>query len=86
MGNKTLYILEDMDCNRLIFRTKEAALRRALEWLERSYEDNKDLEYATDKQKAEDFRSLLKSYIDSTYDGFYIDEFCWCYGTDFIDE
>lgn len=82
------YILEDYDCAKIIFDTKEQALAKAVEWLNEVYEKDRanGAEYATFKRQVEDMQELIESYLDPKSDGFSIDDFCWCYEAEYIKE
>lgn len=84
----TKFILEDYDCTRIIFDTKERALIKALEWLNEVYEKGRanGENFATFERQVEDMQELIESYADPKTDGFSIDDFCWCYEAEYIKE
>lgn len=84
----TKFILEDYDCTKIIFDTKEQALVKAVEWLNEDYEKGRASgeDYATFERQVKDMQELIESYLDPKSDGFSIDDFCWCYEAEYIKE
>lgn len=77
------FILEDFDCNKIVFDSKERALKKALEWLEDTYNKEEKTPDALERKIA-DMTELIESYANSRYEGFSIDDYCWCYEADYI--
>lgn len=77
------FILEDFDCNKMVFDSKKKALEKALEWLDDTYSREEKTIDAL-KRKVADMTELIESYADSQYEGFSIDDYCWCYEVDYF--
>jgi hypothetical protein len=77
------FILEDFDCNKIVFDSKERALKKALEWLEDTYNKEEKTPDALERKIA-DMTELIESYANPHYEGFSIDDYCWCYEADYI--
>lgn len=77
------FILEDFDYNRIVFDSKEKALKKALGWLEDTY--NKEEKTPDNlERKIADLTELIESYADTRSEGFSIEDYCWCYEVDYV--
>lgn len=78
MNTKTIYLIEDRDCNYCTFDKFNDAIKYALDLIEDSVNDEGD--------KKEMYKELIFSIADREVDtwgmGFSIDEFLWCWPID----
>ena len=77
------FILEDFDANKIVFDSQEMALKKALDWLNDTY-NREEKTIDSLECKVADMTELIESFADSRYEGFSIDDYCWCYEADYF--
>lgn len=77
------FILEDFDANKIVFDSQEMALKKALDWLNDTY-NREEKTIDSLERKVADMTELIESFADSRYEGFSIDDYCWCYEADYF--
>jgi hypothetical protein len=78
---ETKFILEDYDGNRYVFDSVKSAMRKAWEWLNETYD--KYGQYKVEHAQS-DMAELIETFLNPDYEGFSIEDFCWCYSAVYI--
>ena len=78
---ETKFILEDYDGNHYVFDSVKSAMRKAWELLNETYD--KYGQYKAERAQS-DMAELIETFLNPDYEGFSIEDFCWCYSAVYI--
>ena len=78
---ETKFILEDYDGNHYVFDSVKSAMRKAWELLNETYD--KYGQYKAERAQS-DMTELIETFLNPDYEGFSIEDFCWCYSAVYI--
>ena len=76
------FILADCDGDRYVFDSVKSAMRKAWDWLNEVY-DKYGPEYKA-KHAQSDMAEMIETFLNPDYEGFSIEDFCWCYSAVYI--
>ena len=81
---ETKFILEDYDGDRYVFDSAKSAMRKAWEWLNEAY-DKYGPEYKAEHAQS-DMAELIETFLNPDYEGFSIEDFCYCYSATYVSD